>query len=995
MKTHLWSTLVACVPVAALAAVVPGPAAGQARARAAAGSVVVDDFDLYGSDEALAKAWYQPPHGNRTRRTREPAAGAGGRFALKLGYRTEAGPGKDYAAVCRVARWDLTGCDALRFWLKPDGSGHRVTVQLNVADGRGRNIHDLWEATRTLERGDLSPRLVTVPFATLTHNTKHADAPGVSPVFKPADVIEVAFHVGAEPGRYGEGAYVIDSVEGVRLSETLTAPELVDVLPLTDRVLVLHFDEGFVEHHRRGMARSDERVFAAPLDTEAAARPGSYALTSPDDPAYAGPRAPARVGRKSKGTDFAWFVDRWENGHAVNTRPDHAKEHWVYLDLPTPLRNGKTYTVDTGRLASNGREWTLRHDDAVVRSEAVRVNVLGYVPSAPRKFAYVFAWAGGRGRLDLRPYEGKPFRLIEEGTGRPAFTGKLAFRKGAGEPETFQKGDSPPDGNYLGADVYECDFSSFRKPGRYHVSVEGVGSSFTFRVDDDVYREAFHTVARGLYHNRSGVALEAPYTEFTRPAPHNPKLTPGFAGKLVYTTVRFTEWGSEGGDAKELLAHAKGPIESAGWYQDAGDWDSYETHLRVAQELLLAYELAPGNFRDGELNLPESRNGVPDILDEAAWLPRFCQRLRKELLAKGYGTGGLGLRVAGDAFGGDEKALPGGKSVGQGSWEDVARTWAASGEDPWSTYRYAGAAAHLAYCLELAGVAGDPGGVDWAAEAREAYAWAKANTRPGDEQKGPLRQPRAYAAAALFRLTGEPGYEEQFARDTADLTPATELWDEAQYGPEVYALGGGKARPDAGRLRRVRGAVLHTADAIAGVADRRALRWGGNWYMPMLVGQQTTPLVLQLAVGQTLARRQGLASADRYLAALYTTADYFLGGNALNTTWVTGLGPRHPEHVFHMDAWYNGRGRFHPGIIPYGPWKNPRAEGQGPWDVAWPNRTLTPPIDAWPGNERWFDNRCSPMNSEFTVHQNTAPAAAIYGLLCAPGPAAAGPSQRP
>ena len=117
-----------------------------------------------------------------------------------------------------------------------------------------------------------------------------------------------------------------------------------------------------------------------------------------------------------------------------------------------------------------------------------------------------------------------------------------------------------------------------------------------FRLHADVYREAFRTVARGLYHNRSGIALEAPFTEFTRPAPHNPKLTPGFAGKLIYTTVRFTEWGSEGGDAKVLLAGSKGPIESCGWYQDAGDWDSYYTHLRVAQELLLAYEMAPAHF---------------------------------------------------------------------------------------------------------------------------------------------------------------------------------------------------------------------------------------------------------------------------------------------------------------------------------------------------------------------------------------------------------------
>jgi endoglucanase len=763
------------------------------------------------------------------------------------------------------------------------------------------------------------------------------------------------------------------------------ASEVVEVLPLTDRVLLLHFDDGYVVHHQRGAPRSDEKVFVSPLDTSAASRAESYRIASPDDAAYSQPQCPTAVGRKSKGTDFAWFVDKWENGRAVNTRPDHAQEHWLYLMLPQPMQHRRTYTVTTGNLASNGRQWTLLFDETSARSEAVHVNLLGYVPSAPQKYAYVFHWMGDKGSLDLKAYEGRPFHLIEEATGTPAFTGKLVFRMPAGRQETFHRSDSPPDGNFLKAEVYECDFSSFTRPGRYRVAVEGIGCSFPFRLDPDVYREAFHTVARGLYHNRSGIALEAPYTEFTRPAPHNPRLTPGFAGKLVYTTVRFTEWGSEGGNAKELLAHAQGPIESCGWYQDAGDWDSYYSHLRVAQELLFAYEMAPDHFADGELNIPESRNGVPDILDEAAWLPRFCYRLRHELLQKGYGTGGLGLRIAGDAFGGDEKTLPDGRKVGQGSWEDVNRTWAASGEDPWSTYRYAGTAAHLAHCLSLARTK-DPEGIDWAKEAEEAYAWARKSTRPGDETKSPaLREPRSYAAAALFRLTGDPVYEKQFATDAADITPTTGLWDDRQYGPILYALAGGSCRPEAATQQRIRAAVLFTADSQAvEVPAKRALRWGGNWYMPMLVGQQTTPLMLQAVAAYTLTHRNDPARAERYLAALYTTCDYFLGGNSLNMTWVTGLGPRHPVHVFHMDAWYNGQGRFHPGIIPYGPWRKEKNEGQGPWDVAWPHKTVYPEIDAWPGNERWFDNRCSPMNSEFTIHQNLAPAAALFGFLCAP-----------
>jgi hypothetical protein len=117
--------------------------------------------------------------------------------------------------------------------------------------------------------------------------------------------------------------------------------------------------------------------------------------------------------------------------------------------------------------------------------------------------------------------------------------------------------------------------------------------------------------------------------------------------------------GQRSGDAKKLMADSPGTLEDTwGWYQDAGDWDSYFTHLRVAQELLLVYEMGPRKLRTIELNIPESGNGVPDILEEAAWLPRFCQRLRAELQSRGWGSGGVGLRVAGDAFGNDEKTLP-------------------------------------------------------------------------------------------------------------------------------------------------------------------------------------------------------------------------------------------------------------------------------------------------------------------------------------------------
>jgi hypothetical protein len=176
----------------------------------------------------------------------------------------------------------------------------------------------------------------------------------------------------------------------VCVSRAVFASELVEVLPLADSMLMLHFNDGHVIHHQRGQSRSDEKVIVNPLDTKAASNPSNYFIRSLDDARYSQKRIPARLGRKSKGTDFAWFVDEWENGRAVNLRPDHTKKHWVYLFLPEAMLRGSTYTIGTGSLASNGEQWEMAFDEAKSRSEAVHVNLLGYVPRAPQKFGYVF-----------------------------------------------------------------------------------------------------------------------------------------------------------------------------------------------------------------------------------------------------------------------------------------------------------------------------------------------------------------------------------------------------------------------------------------------------------------------------------------------------------------------------------------------------------------------------------------------------------------------------
>lgn len=178
-------------------------------------AVVVEDFESYTSDEQFAKAWYKPPHGGGIRQTRESAIKNSGKFSLKVAYSTTKSADKFYSPICRVSKWDLTGCNALQFWFKPDGSGRALLVELNIANREGKNIHDLWDYTYVPKKGDTAARLVTVPFSKLIKNAKYADSPDTSPVFKPEALIEVALCIGGRKDEPGEGVYYFDDFQGV------------------------------------------------------------------------------------------------------------------------------------------------------------------------------------------------------------------------------------------------------------------------------------------------------------------------------------------------------------------------------------------------------------------------------------------------------------------------------------------------------------------------------------------------------------------------------------------------------------------------------------------------------------------------------------------------------------------------------------------------------------------------------------------------------------
>jgi endoglucanase len=776
------------------------------------------------------------------------------------------------------------------------------------------------------------------------------------------------------------------------LQATAYSSDIKEVITLSSKVLLVHFDDGYAVHHQLGQSRNNESIVDNPLNISNASSTASYTLLSTDDVFYTTARNPDSIGRKTKPTEFT----------LPNYYPqakDYVQEHWIFLFLPKALESGKTYILTTGSLAANGNSFAFTFNETTARSEAVHVNMIGYSALAAKKYGYLYYWLGDKGSMNLQSFAGKPFQLVSSSTGQGVFTDTVRFRNDSANVESYQC-DNGPNCNYLGATVFECNFSSFNIPGEYKLVVPGIGCSFPFEIKSDVYRQVYKKVAKGLYQQRSGIPLNTPYVNTPRPRPHHPLLTPGFKNKLRYTKWRVYDGSNTDADLNDTTAVynlAKGPLDVWGWYQDAGDWDSYFSHAKVPMMLLNTFEMAPDNFAISELNMEESSNQLPDFLDEARWQIRFYHRLRKALIDSGYGTGGVGGgRVLPDFSGGDDP-----NNIAIGSWQDTARVWWVSGEEPWMTYKYAGLAAQFAFILRKYCFV-DPEGINWEQEAIAAYQWAKNNTRAGDESAKFddsyfLRNDRAYAAAALYRLTSQQQYHTQAIADLAWLPDNEALHypnGDKQWGVFMYAMAGVEPgiTTDSSTFARCRGSIISTTDFFLRYFNERSTRWRGNLWDPMVNGNQTTPKLFEPMMGTALGKKLGVPQVvlDEYREKLYLSADYFLGMNSLNTVWVTGLGERSPnQDVFQLDGWYNGTGTMTDGLIPYGTQRAfsssfPSFNALSPdYPYSCSNGCKIYPenIAGWPGHERWFTQRWAPNTCEYTIWQTAAPALSLYAFL--------------
>ena len=147
------------------------------------------------------------------------------------------------------------------------------------------------------------------------------------------------------------------------------------------------------------------------------------------------------------------------------------------------------------------------------------------------------------------------------------------------------------------------DFSAVKLWGQYYVyDPTNDARSARFRIGQDVYEDVLKQAMRMFYYQRRGIAKAAPYAE--------PLWTDAtsYMGALQDTHCRLV--------SNPVLATEKDL--RGGWF-DAGDYNKYVTFTAsTLSDLLFAYHQNPLVWPD-DWNIPESGNGVPDLLDEMKW----------------------------------------------------------------------------------------------------------------------------------------------------------------------------------------------------------------------------------------------------------------------------------------------------------------------------------------------------------------------------------------
>jgi endoglucanase len=286
----------------------------------------------------------------------------------------------------------------------------------------------------------------------------------------------------------------------------------------------------------------------------------------------------------------------------------NACDHYVYLQT-SPLIEGKKYELET----PYGKK-KFRFSSYETFCESIKTNQAGYSALSKVRYANFAIWlgTGGSRKIEgpLPAYE--VFRLY---SGEIVAAGKLA-----------EIGKDSSSGDF----VYRIDLADVPEGGPYKIAVKGYGCSYPFGVGGEFMRKTAYTIFRGQFYQRCGCPIDSP----------------DIRKKPCHTLVYDVD--GPIGEANIVVQGTESTFKCYGGYHDAGDADRRAYHIANPIVNLMIYEAFPGLFYDGQFDIPgkfdadynvlSKINGIPDIVDEAAWGTLVWEYLQNEDGSIHFGT---------------------------------------------------------------------------------------------------------------------------------------------------------------------------------------------------------------------------------------------------------------------------------------------------------------------------------------------------------------------
>jgi len=469
-------------------------------------------------------------------------------------------------------------------------------------------------------------------------------------------------------------------------------------------------------------------------------------------------------------------------------------------------------------------------DESVFAADGKNINVnqVGYLTNAS-KTAIIREHA-----------EGDEFTVVD-GAGNQVFSGKLTNQITS---------------ELVGETVCTADFSDVKDAGTYKV-VCGEDESYEFAIGDDVYDELAIDVVKYMYTQRCGMELTADY-----------------AGAVAHGECHMEDATIYGTNDKKDVC--------GGWH-DAGDFGKYVvTGAQTAMDLMICYEDNTELWSNDNMGIPESGNGVPDILDETRYELEFLLKMQDE------STGGVYHKVSTKSF--PAFVMPD-EDDGELVLSPISTT---------ATGDFAGVMAKAS--VVYASIDKDFAD-ECLAAAVKAYDYMEANYgkggfhNPSDISTGEYPDEfdideLYFAAAMLYVATGEDKYMDQVDSILEQQVPMGYGWIEmGSYANMILA----------DKNDKVKNAIIAEADRFIENAKvdgydcslgKDGYCWGSN------LGVCNNARLLIWA--------SDLTGDSKYSDLAYRQLDYLLGENSLSYCFVTGYGSYYPDDTHHRPSYAAG-----------------------------------------------------------------------------------------